>query len=122
MSSEGVLSTSQLNHLQVIVKVAWIELDQTKPEYKGGSWHVEGTPFEDICVSIVEYLEVEGLTESFLEFRKPTIINEENVEYPQNDYKYTEHHFGITSHFSKWVITLRQKLLVLVLVLVSITT
>lgn len=81
--------------LQVIVKIGQILLTSENPEYAGGSWHIEGTPHENIAASCIHYLEVEGLTPSFLEFRKPVLLNEENAEYPQCAYDYTEHHFGI---------------------------
>jgi len=96
--------------LQVIVKVASIELKPDSSKrctkeslcnsiYKGGSWHIEGMPYENICASIIEYLEVDNITDSYLEFRKPTIINEENLDYPQSNEKFTEHHYGLTGHF-----------------------
>lgn len=39
--------------LQVIVKLANIELTPEKPEYDGGSWHVEG---QMVCKSLVSYI------------------------------------------------------------------
>ena len=84
--------------IQVICKVARIELDETKPNYDGGSWHIEGMPHERIVATVIEYLEVTNITDSYLEFRKPVIINEENLDYPQSDADYTEHHYGVTDH------------------------
>jgi hypothetical protein len=85
--------------LQVIPKIAIIELNKGKPSYEGGVWHVEGTPYEHIIASVVHYLSVdEGVTPSFLEFRKPVVINEEHIEYEQNDEKYTTVHFGVEKH------------------------
>jgi hypothetical protein len=81
--------------LQVIVKVGSINLDTTKPNYQGGSWHVEGMPYEHIAATCIHYVDVENITDSFLEFRKPTIVNEENIDYPQSDAKFTTHHYGI---------------------------
>lgn len=100
-SFEQVMKTKLTDTtLQVIAKIARVELSTEKActEYDGGSWHVEGTPYEHIIAASVQYLEVTGLTPSFLEFRKPTVINEENVDYIQNDEKYTTHHFGIKGH------------------------
>lgn len=85
--------------IQVIVKVALITLTPEKPTYQGGSWHIEGMPHERIVASGLHYLTVEGISESYLEFRKPTIVNEENCDYPQSDFQYTEHHYGLTDHF-----------------------
>lgn len=83
-------------NLQVIVKVASTHLTKENPIFPGGSWHIEGTPSEKIIASGLHYLKVENITPSFLEFRKPVIINDEEVEYPQCDPKYTTHHYGIT--------------------------
>jgi len=94
---EKVLGTSlKYKQCQVIVKVGSIHLD--KNEYKGGSWHIEGMPYEFIAATGIHYLEVDNITPSFLEFRKPTIINEEEVDYPQNDTHYTSFHYGIENH------------------------
>ncbi len=84
--------------LQVITKVGQILLSSDKPNYMGGSWHIEGMPYERIVATCIHYVDVEGITDSYLEFRKPTIINEENLDYPQSDQKYTEHHYGLTDH------------------------
>lgn len=90
-----------IKDLQVIVKVGAIMLNKDKPQYWGGSWHLEGMPYEHIAATGIHYLTVEGITESYLEFRKPTILNQENIDYPQCDSKYTTHHYGIEpgSHF-----------------------
>lgn len=37
------------NGLQVIVKLANIELTPEKPEYGGGTWHVQGRLVRDSC-------------------------------------------------------------------------
>jgi len=41
--------------IQVIVKLANIYLTPEKPEYPGGSWHVEGMSNESIAVSVIYY-------------------------------------------------------------------
>lgn len=84
------------NHLQVITKVASITLREGE-SYEGGSWHIEGMPYERIVATCLQYVDV-AVENSFLEFRKPVWINEENVEYEQNDVNYTRKHFGITDH------------------------
>lgn len=83
---------------QVIVKVGSTILTEANSKFGGGSWHVEGVPAEHIIGTALYYLDVEGITPSFLEFRKPTIINEENVDYPQSNSKFTDHHYGIEDH------------------------
>lgn len=86
-------------NLQVIVKVASIHLDLTKFQYPGGSWHIEGMPYEHIVATGLHYLTVENITDSFLEFRKPVVIHEEGLNYPQSDVKFTKHHYGLEKHF-----------------------
>ena len=85
--------------LQVIVKIGNIMLTPEEPHYPGGSWHIEGMPYEHIGATCIHYVDVKGITPSFLEFRKPTLINEENLDYPQSDGLYTTHHYGIESHY-----------------------
>jgi len=60
------------SNLQVIVKVGSIILDTTKPNYSGSSWHVEGMPYEHIAATCIHYVNVDNITDSFLEFRIPT--------------------------------------------------
>ncbi len=50
--------------------------------------------YENIAATCIHYLEVENLTDSYLEFRKPVLISEE-ANYPQSDGRYTTHHYGI---------------------------
>ena len=99
-SLEHVLKRSLRNQsVQVIVKVGHIVLIPDSPVYPGGSWHTEGLIHEHIAATCIHYVDVDNITDSFLEFRKPTIINEENVDYPQSDDVYTEHHYGLTDHY-----------------------
>ncbi|KAF9926699.1 hypothetical protein FBU30_003775 [Linnemannia zychae] len=55
--------------LQVIVKLANIELNPENPKYEGGSWHVEGMANEDIVATGIYYYQSENITESRLNFR-----------------------------------------------------
>ncbi|KAI9023242.1 hypothetical protein DFJ74DRAFT_699223 [Hyaloraphidium curvatum] len=57
------------HRLQVIVKLANIVLTPEKPDYPGGSWHVEGTRGENIIASGIFYYESENIGESRLGFR-----------------------------------------------------
>lgn len=83
-------------NLQVIVKVGSINLDETNPLYPGGSWHIEGMPHERIAATCLHYVDAENITESYLEFRKPVIVDDEgNLNYPQSDSNYTTHHYGL---------------------------
>ncbi|KAK3845631.1 MAG: hypothetical protein J3R72DRAFT_435303 [Linnemannia gamsii] len=55
--------------LQVIVKLANIELTPDNPKYDGGSWHVEGMANENIVATGIYYYHTENVTESRLNFR-----------------------------------------------------
>ncbi|MEU2548723.1 DUF4246 domain-containing protein [Streptomyces roseolus] len=67
--------------LQVIVKLATIHLTPERPEYAGGSWHVEGMVNERIVSTGLYYWDSENITESRLGFR--TAVDE--PEYEQSD-------------------------------------
>ncbi|KAI0719901.1 hypothetical protein C8Q72DRAFT_899738 [Fomitopsis betulina] len=55
--------------MQVIVKLANIVLTPEKPEYGGGTWHVEGVDNEAIVATFIYYYECQNITESSLSFR-----------------------------------------------------
>lgn len=65
-------------YLKVIVKLANIELTPEKPNYEGGSWHVEGTINEDIVATVLYYYDSENISESRLSFR--TTFEDPNYE------------------------------------------
>ncbi|MFB7364330.1 DUF4246 domain-containing protein [Streptomyces hydrogenans] len=67
--------------LQVIVKLATIHLTPNRPEYAGGSWHVEGMLNERIVSTGIHYWDGENITESRLGFRAAL----DDPEYEQND-------------------------------------
>ncbi|MEU4351109.1 DUF4246 domain-containing protein [Streptomyces sp. NPDC023838] len=67
--------------LQVIVKLATIHLTPDKPEYAGGSWHVEGMLNERIVSTGIYYWDSENITESRLSFRAAL----DDPSYEQND-------------------------------------
>lgn len=67
--------------LQVIVKLATIHLTPEKPEYAGGSWHVEGMLNERIVSTCLYYWDSENITESTLSFRAAL----GDPSYEQND-------------------------------------
>ncbi|MFJ3088833.1 DUF4246 domain-containing protein [Streptomyces sp. NPDC086838] len=69
--------------LQVIVKLATIHLTPEKPEYAGGSWHVEGMLNERIVSTGIYYWDSENITDSRLSFR--TALDE--PEYEQSDHE-----------------------------------
>lgn len=69
--------------LQVIVKLASIELTPTSPEYTGGSWHVEGMANESIVATGIYYYSSENIGESRLHFRtavaQPDYVHEDKT-------------------------------------------
>ncbi|KAJ3086167.1 hypothetical protein HK102_013454 [Quaeritorhiza haematococci] len=67
--------------LQVIVKLANIELTPENPRYPGGVWHVEGMENEHIVASGIYYYSCENITTSKLDFR----VNVHEPDYEQND-------------------------------------
>ncbi|RSS43168.1 DUF4246 domain-containing protein [Streptomyces sp. WAC08241] len=67
--------------LQVIVKLATLHLTPEKPEYAGGSWHVEGMLNERIVSTGIFYWDSENITESRLGFRAAL----DDPDYEQND-------------------------------------
>ncbi|KAF9335664.1 hypothetical protein BGZ91_010407 [Linnemannia elongata] len=50
--------------LQVIVKLANIELTPDNPKYEGGTWHVEGMANENIVATGIYYYYTDNITES----------------------------------------------------------
>ncbi|KAF8202926.1 hypothetical protein BJ912DRAFT_1018769 [Pholiota molesta] len=56
--------------LQVIVKLANIELTPEKPQYDGGSWHIEGQLNEHIVATALYYYSNSNITPSNLSFRQ----------------------------------------------------
>lgn len=69
--------------LQVIVKLASIELTPEKPEYAGGSWHLEGMLNEHIVATALFYYDVENVSDSRLAFRQEASLDEE-LDYEQS--------------------------------------
>ncbi|MFM9368567.1 DUF4246 domain-containing protein [Streptomyces sp. Da 82-17] len=67
--------------LQVIAKLATIHLTPDRPEYAGGSWHVEGMMNERIVSTALYYWDSDNITESRLAFRTAL----DDPEYEQND-------------------------------------
>ncbi|KAL4904320.1 hypothetical protein BDW74DRAFT_29391 [Aspergillus multicolor] len=75
--------------LQVIVKLANIELTPDKPEYEGGSWHVEGQLNERICATAIYYYDCENITENTLSFRHRADVDYiQDVSYEQGQFEF----------------------------------
>lgn len=77
--------------LQVIVKLANIQLTPENPKYAGGVWHVEGMKNEHIVSTGIYYYQTENITETKLAFR--TDVQE--PEYEQGDDKGVDAVFGL---------------------------
>ncbi|TPX25237.1 hypothetical protein DIZ76_010687 [Coccidioides immitis] len=85
--------------LQVIVKLANIHLSPEKPNYPGGTWHVEGQLNERICASALYYYDCENITDSRLAFRASLFENSDaEVGYPQDHHDWLEKVFGLENH------------------------
>jgi hypothetical protein len=67
--------------VQVIVKIAEIQLTPENPSYAGGAWHVEGSDAEQIVATGIYYFGCDNITESRLSFR--VIVQE--PEYQHDD-------------------------------------
>ncbi|KAL5344631.1 hypothetical protein ACLOAV_010323 [Pseudogymnoascus australis] len=80
--------------LQVIVKLANIELTPEKPEYEGESWHVEGQLNEHICATALYYFDSKNITENTLSFRQRATTRGYIASYPQDDHKFLYEVFG----------------------------
>ncbi|GAA1980205.1 DUF4246 domain-containing protein [Catenulispora subtropica] len=77
--------------LQVIVKLATIHLTPDKPEYPGGSWHVEGMMNERIVSTGIYYWDSENITESRLHFRAAI----DDPRYEQSDHRGVRGVYGL---------------------------
>ncbi|KAL4898354.1 hypothetical protein BDV59DRAFT_166696 [Aspergillus ambiguus] len=81
--------------LQVIVKLANIELTPENPQYEGGSWHIEGQLNERICATAIYYYDSENITETTLSFRQR--VDEEklsHVSYEQDRHEFVNVVYG----------------------------
>lgn len=77
--------------LQVIVKLANIELTPENPVYEGGTWHVEGMANENIVATGIYYYDTENIVDSRLMFR----IQIKEPKYEQSDDRGTEHLYDV---------------------------
>lgn len=81
--------------LQVIVKLANIELTPEKPEYEGGTWHVEGQLNEHICATALYYYDNENIMPSQLAFRQQSDTDEASeMNYPQGVHDWLTEIYG----------------------------
>lgn len=100
LKAEDVKTSGFFNgasRVQVIVKLANIHLTPEKPDYKGGSWHIEGQLNEHICSTALYYYDCDNITDCHLDFRTPGNQEEltENLNYEQDDHASIRHTFAI---------------------------
>jgi hypothetical protein len=81
--------------LQIIFKLANIHLTPEKPEYEGGSWHVEGALNEHICATALYYYDQENITDSYLSFRQSIDAEEMTMKPAQSEYTSLEMYYGV---------------------------
>ncbi|KAM0239600.1 hypothetical protein ACHAP5_008171 [Fusarium lateritium] len=83
--------------LQVIIKMASIELTPEKSEFAAGSWHykLEGQMNEKIAATALYYVDAENITPSRLSFRVQTSSYlQDDIITEQDQYDYLERVFG----------------------------
>jgi len=80
--------------LQIIVKMASIELTPEKPEFSPGGWHVEGQMNEHIVATALYYLDSENITDSHLDFRTMTSSYQDDWDVGQDSYHWMESVYG----------------------------
>lgn len=93
-SSQSVLGTERHGlqdrfrdyGLQVIAKLASIELTPEKPEYSGGNWHLEGKLNEHIVATSIYYYDVHNITESRISFRQEANLDSSEMEYDHGEH------------------------------------
>jgi hypothetical protein len=80
--------------LQIIVKLASIELTPGKSDFPVGGWHIEGQMNECICGTALFYLDSENITDTTLSSRMQTSneLNESEGPYDvgQDSYRWME--------------------------------
>ncbi|KAH7144595.1 hypothetical protein B0J13DRAFT_595977 [Dactylonectria estremocensis] len=90
----GASLREMFDGLQIIVKMASIELGPGKPEFPPGGWHVEGQMNEHIVGTALYYLDSDNVTPSHLQFRMQTSVDQEDFEVGQNSFNWMEQVYG----------------------------
>lgn len=95
VKSSGYFKDS--TRIQVIAKLANIQLTPENPSYDGGSWHIEGQLNEHICATALFYFDNDNITDSRLAFRTKSNSEElaSSLGYKQDDYTSIAHTFAI---------------------------
>jgi hypothetical protein len=81
--------------LQVIVKLTNIHLTPEKPDYEGGTWHIEGQLNEHICASALYYYDSCNIMDSHVAFREALSTDVFwDVPWDQGDWDHLELLYG----------------------------
>ncbi|KAJ4396953.1 hypothetical protein N0V93_001176 [Gnomoniopsis smithogilvyi] len=93
---DGLREKFKDSGLQVIVKMASIELTPEKPQFPAGGWHIEGLMNERICATALYYLDSENITDSSLSFRMQTSHHQTDLQdqVGQDSYRWLECNYG----------------------------
>ncbi|KIL63838.1 hypothetical protein M378DRAFT_650997 [Amanita muscaria Koide BX008] len=85
----------EYNRIQVIAKLAEIQLTPEKPKYEGRTWHVEGQLNEHICASALFYYSSDNITPSRLAFRQLVDPDSpQKIQYQEEYRRWLEDVFG----------------------------
>ncbi|KAJ3569057.1 hypothetical protein NP233_g5305 [Leucocoprinus birnbaumii] len=82
----------------IIVKLANILLTPEKPEYAGGTWHIEGQLNEHICATAIYYYDVENISSSKLHFRACIDPASVDADCERNDNYWVEEIYGLENY------------------------
>ena len=93
-SPSDLRRSNQSNGIQVIVKLANINLTPEKPNYDGGSWHIEGQMNEHIVATALYYYDSENISSSRLSFRQSSMVEQADFWYDQDEHRWLPLIFG----------------------------
>ncbi len=79
---------------QVIVKIASAQVNEEKPVFGEGSWHLEGVESEKIIATGIYYYDMKNVKETYLRFRT-TLDDPLDLRYPQSCNQYVRLHYGL---------------------------
>ncbi|KAI1394262.1 uncharacterized protein F4822DRAFT_43229 [Hypoxylon trugodes] len=86
--------------LQVIFKLANIHLTPERPNYVGGSLHIEGALNDRIVATALYYYDMENITESRLEFHQYMDAQEFGMGLPQGEWESAARWLGVDNDSS----------------------
>ncbi|KAL7928734.1 hypothetical protein V8C35DRAFT_224523 [Trichoderma chlorosporum] len=96
VKTSGFLNNA--SNIQVIVKLANIHLTPDKPNYDGGSWHLEGELNEHICATALYYYDSDNISDCRLDFR--TVANDATIAVEITSRRDTGNHVPLTRYLA----------------------